>query len=135
MLPPDDRDVVYLTTDDILAVYGEIFGYSEAEARLRLRAPQILESALARPEHYANYEGADVVLQASVMAQGIAEGQPFLDGNKRTAAIAFDLFLDVNGLELTMSNEDLATCVWWFSEGLTPAEFADLVRPHIKARP
>jgi death-on-curing protein len=134
VLPPDDQDVVYLTIDDVLAVYAEIFGCSDAEARLCLRASDILESALDRPKQYAYYQGADLLLQAVVMAHGIAEGQPFLDGNKRTAAIALELFLDLNGLELTLSNEDLATYIWWFSEGLSSADFVDLVRPHNEPR-
>jgi prophage maintenance system killer protein len=41
-----------------------------------------------RPSSYAFYQSGDLALQASVLAHGIAEGQYFVDGNKRTALAA-----------------------------------------------
>jgi death on curing protein len=134
VLGSSDQDVIYLAVEDVLAFHADIFDYSDAEARLRLRAPEILESALARPEQYAYYQEADLALQAAILAHGIAEGQPFIDGNKRTAAIALAVFLDVNGIELAVADDDLATFIWWLSEDLPPEELADLLRPHLKPR-
>jgi death-on-curing protein len=56
-----------------------------------------LAGAIARPGTYAHYENADLALQA-VLAHGIAEGQHFIDGNKRTALVAMLTFLEINGL-------------------------------------
>jgi death-on-curing protein len=134
VLGSNDQGVVYLTLGDVLAFHADIFDYSDAEAQLRLRAPEILKSALARPEQYAYYQEADLALQAAILAHGIAEGQPFINGNKRTAAIALVVFLDINGIELTVADEDLAAYIWWLSEDLPPEELADLLRPHLKPR-
>lgn len=49
------------------------------------------------PESYAYYQGADISLQAAYLAHGIAETQPFIDGNKRVALVAMLLFLRLNG--------------------------------------
>lgn len=43
---------------------------------------------------------------ASVLLYGIVTGHPFVDGNKRTALIATELFLKINGKELEYSKGD-----------------------------
>jgi death-on-curing protein len=53
-----------------------------------------------RPRMAASYEEADLVRQAALLAVGIAQAQAFLDGNKRTAYQATDVFLWINGLKL-----------------------------------
>jgi death-on-curing protein len=43
-----------------------------------------------------------------LLAHGIAEGQHFLDGNKRTALVAMLTFLEINGFRLKASDRELA---------------------------
>jgi death on curing protein len=62
-----------------------------------LRDEGLLESAAMRPHTAAYYEGADLVRQAVLLAIGISQNQPFVDGNKRTAYGALDTFLRING--------------------------------------
>ncbi|HEX2553699.1 MAG TPA: type II toxin-antitoxin system death-on-curing family toxin [Microvirga sp.] len=71
-----------------------------------IRDEGLLESALARPEHKAHYGEADPAVLAAAYAYGIARNHPFLDGNKRTAFVAMELFLMKNGFLLTASDED-----------------------------
>lgn len=80
-----------------------------------LRDEGRLESALVRPRMPAHYEQADLVRQCALLAAGIAQAQAFLDGNKRTAFAAVDLFLRLNGrafvgdpLEIAQQLEALA---------------------------
>lgn len=75
---------------------------------LPLRDVGLLESALTRPQMAAYYEGADLVRQCALLAVGIAQAQAFLDGNKRTALAAADVFLELNGLSFTGDYVDLA---------------------------
>jgi len=103
-------------------------------ARDQLLRPELLESALDRPAHYAFYRDADLALQAAVLAHGIAENQAFLDGNKRTAELATLAFLDVNGYEMSSSDpheEDLAAWIIELSESLTPEDLAERLRPRL----
>lgn len=65
-----------------------------------LRDERLLESAIMRPRMAHYYEDADIIRQASLLAVGISQAQAFVDGNKRTAYIATEVFLDLNGLEL-----------------------------------
>jgi death on curing protein len=66
----------------------------------------LLDSALASPELKAQYDESELALLAAAYAYGIAKNHPFLDGNKRTAYVAMELFLMKNGMILTSSDED-----------------------------
>lgn len=118
---------VYLTLADVLELHGLVIGATATEAADQLRNRAGLESALARPETYAHYQGADLALQAAVLAHGIAEGQQFIDGNKRTALIAMLTFLEINGWNIEASDPELADWILSFSAGATPETVAQLL--------
>jgi death-on-curing protein len=90
-----------LELEDVLGIYADLFGYTEREAKDRLRGPDGLASTLARPGWAARYGGADIAHQAVLLAHGIAEGQHFLEGNKRIALVCLTAFLGLNGYRLT----------------------------------
>jgi death-on-curing protein len=118
---------VYLTLADVLELHAAIIGATAAEAADQLRNRAGLESAIARPETYAHYQDAGLALQATVLAHGIAEGQQFIDGNKRTALIAMLAFLEINGWRVEASDPELADWILSFSRGATPEAVAKLV--------
>ena len=125
---PGDIEPVYLTLGDVLDLHGLIIGATSNDAADQLRNRDGLESALARPAAYAHYESADLALQAAALAHGIAEGQQFIDGNKRTALVAMLTFLEINGLGIKASDPELADWILSFSAGATPEDVAQLVR-------
>jgi death-on-curing protein len=118
---------VYLTLADVLELHAVIIGATAAEAADQLRNRAGLESAIARPETYAHYQEADLALQAAALAHGIAEGQQFIDGNKRTALIAMLVFLEINSWRVEASDPELADWILSFSRGATPEVVAKLV--------
>ncbi len=118
---------VYLTLADILELHALIIGATTDEAADQLRNRAALEGALARPETYAHYQDADLALQAAVLAHGIAEGQQFIDGNKRTALIVMLVFLEINGWCVEASDRELANWILSFSGGATPEAVAELL--------
>ncbi len=69
-----------------------------------IRDAGMLESALFRPQQAYSYGDPppDLCEMAAAYAHGLAKNHPFLDGNKRTAAICCELFLNLNGLEFTV---------------------------------
>lgn len=121
---PGEFEPVYLTLADVLELHALIIGATAAEAADQLRNRAGLESAIARPGTYAHYQDADLALQATVLAHGIAEGQQFVDGNKRTALIAMLVFLEVNGWRVEASDPELADWILSFSAGATPEDIA-----------
>jgi death-on-curing protein len=91
-------DVVLAIHDAQLAEHGGISG---------IRDHGLLSSALARPKNLEAYgEDVEVASLAAAYAFGISRNHPFLDGNKRTAFVVMELFLNLNGSTLTAGDED-----------------------------
>jgi death on curing protein len=126
--PSGEGELVYLTLPDVLGLHGLIIGSTTHQAADQLRNQPGLESALARSAAYAHYENADLALQAAALAHGIAEGQQFIDGNKRTALVAMLTFMEINGVHVEASDRELADWILSFSAGATPEQVAQLIR-------
>ncbi|MHB8883985.1 MAG: type II toxin-antitoxin system death-on-curing family toxin [Methylovirgula sp.] len=93
-----DRDIILAIHEEQLAQHG---------GRVGIRDEGLLESALTRPVNRAAYDPAtDIATLAAAYAFGLAKNHPFLDGNKRTAYVAMELFLLDNGFALLSSDED-----------------------------
>ncbi|SME89425.1 death on curing protein [Tistlia consotensis] len=76
-----------------------------------LRDADALEAALARPRNKAAYGTPGVFELAAAYAFGLARNHPFVDGNKRSAAVAMELFLELHGQELTASDAHLVVAI------------------------
>lgn len=90
-----------------------------------VRDPGMLESALARPLQKAAYGDPDVFALAAAYLFGIAKNHPFVDGNKRTALAAADLFLADNGWNLEADPDDLTQMVMMVAAGEIDEEGAE----------
>ena len=75
-----------------------------------LRDAALLESAIAKPRNQFLYGGvADISTLAICLLAGITQNHPFEQGNKRTAFLASELFLNRNGYYLAaLDSDDLA---------------------------
>ena len=92
----------YLTVVDILAIHAVLLRrYGGADG---VRDIGALEAAVFRPQtgYYA-----DVVQEACALLESLLINHPFVDGNKRMAFAACDVFLRINGLRVTASWERL----------------------------
>ena len=100
-----------------------------------VRDEALLESALARPQQLYAYgdPAPDLAALAASLAFGLARNHPFVDGNKRTAAVACELFLALNNAALQASNVELYPVYLTLAEGSLPeADFADWLRPRLR---
>jgi len=85
----------YLTVADVLGMHTALMQrYGGAPG---VRDPGALESALFRPQT-GYYE--DIVAEAAAALESLAINHPFVDGNKRIAFAAADVFLRINGWRL-----------------------------------
>ncbi len=82
--------------------------HDTGEAPAPLRDEGALDSALMRPQMAAHYEDADLAAQAALLIAGVAMAHPFVDGNKRTALVCGDVFLQMNGSWLDADDIELA---------------------------
>lgn len=97
---------VWIEEHVVLAVHEEQL--AEHGGAQGIRDEGLLQSALARPRHLASYDEPDVFDLSAAYGFGIARNHPFVDGNKRTAFVAVELFLLLNGADL---HADDASCV------------------------
>ena len=119
-------EVLYAVHAEQLAEHGGLAGLRDVNA---------LESAIARAEQLAHYGSPDVADLAAAYGFGIARNHPFSDGNKRTAFVAVELFLALNGHDLLASDADCVITMLKLAAGdIEEAVFAQWIREHIQAR-
>jgi death-on-curing protein len=124
----------WLSTRIILAIHDEQLAEHGGAAGVRDMA--LLESALARPLNLAAYGQVDAADLGAFYAIAIARNHPFVDGNKRTAYVALELFLEHNGFDFTASDSDAALATLRMAAGeMSDAEFTAWVRQHARRRP
>jgi death-on-curing protein len=111
--------VEYLTIDQVMELHD--LAIQEFGGLAGLRSADGLASAVLTPQQSAFAEDAYPTIpeKAGAYATSLSENQPFMDGNKRTAALAMLVFLDINGYELRQSDDEIA------------AIFEDLAQHHI----
>ena len=85
----------YLTVADVLGMHTVLM--QRHGGALGLRDPGALEAALFRPQT-GYYK--DIVAQSAALLESLAINHLFLDGNKRIAFAAADVFLRINGWRL-----------------------------------
>ena len=125
----EDVEPLFLSVEEVLALHEDqlrLFGGSGG-----LRDRGVLEAAIAMPA--ATFDGAylhsDLFEMAAAYAFHIAEGQPFLDGNKRAALNAALVFLDLNGWLVADPDMRLYDGMIGFATGeFDKAQFAELLR-------
>lgn len=124
---------VWIDSNVISAIHGEQL--TEHGGGMGTRDAGLLESALARPLQLVAYGEPDAAMLAAAYGYGLAKNQPFVDGNKRTAFVAVELFLELNGWSLTASDADCVLTMLNVAAGELPEEqFADWIRRHSAKR-
>jgi death on curing protein len=118
----------WLTKAVILAIHDEQL--AEHGGGTGVRDDGLLDSTLARPQNRLAYDAAaDLATLAAACAFGLARNHPFIDGNKRTAFVAAEVFLDLNGMTLTASDEDCVLTMLRLAAGeIDEDAFADWLR-------
>jgi death-on-curing protein len=108
--------VIQLVHEEQLAEHGGPAG---------VRDEGMLASAMGRPQNRAMYESPDAATLAASYAFG----------NKRTAFVAMETFLDLNGFELLASDEDCVLKTLGLAAGeIDEASFAQWIREHLAPR-
>jgi death-on-curing protein len=120
---------VWLSEQLILAIHDEQLAEHGGSTGLRDRG--LLDSALARPLNRAAYGQPDIAELAAVYALGIVQNHPFIDGNKRTAFVALELFLRLNGCLLAAGDAESVVMMLAVAAGeVMDDEFTAWVRLH-----
>jgi death-on-curing protein len=87
---------------------------------------------MMRPQNLSNFGDSDAAELAAAYAFGIARNHPFLDGNKRTAAVVSETFLSINGYTLDTSDAELVVVFLALAAGgMSQEELASWFREHL----
>lgn len=97
---PSDR-VLHLSVEEVFAIHERLIDRFGGIAGVR--DPGLLESALYRPRtgYYA-----DVAEMAAALFESLLMNHPLVDGNKRVAFFATDVFLRLNGWRLEVAADE-----------------------------
>lgn len=95
--------MIFLGLDELLHVAVRTLG-----AEPQVRDPGLLESALARPQASAFGEDAYPTTheKAAALLHSVARNHALVDGNKRLALAATIAFFGMNGIRLTLTNDE-----------------------------
>jgi death on curing protein len=107
------EEVVYIQYVEAVEIHFELMLYYGDE-RIGVFDKTLIQSALARPQHAATYENADIFRQAATLLFGLIKNHPWNGGNKRTATALTDSFLYRNGFDLvstTVENIELVLAI------------------------
>jgi death-on-curing protein len=107
-------ETTYLTLEDVIYLHEE-------QLRLYGGAPGVRDqglilSALLRPQtgYYA-----DLVEEAAALWESLAMNHGFIDGNKRVAFESLLIFLGMNGIALTATQDSVITFIYHHLESGT----------------
>jgi death-on-curing protein len=94
--------VIHVDLDDLLHIAGRTLGGFE------IRDIGLLESAAARPRSsaFGNDAYPSIHDKAAALLHSLARNHPLVDGNERLALAATTAFYGINGMQLTLSNDD-----------------------------
>lgn len=98
---------LYFSKDDILHIHSKLiedFGGSDG-----IRDETMLDSAINTP--LQTFDSQDlyptIIDKITRLSFGLVMDHPFIDGNKRIAAVTLYLGLDANGISLKATNEEV----------------------------
>jgi death on curing protein len=122
----------WLTTSVVLAIHDEQI--AEHGGSDGVRDMNVIESAIARPRHLQAFSDTepDMAALAAAYAFGLAKNHGFIDGNKRTSAVATETFLALNGATLDATDEEIVQT--WSDLGagnLTEQQMAEWLRARL----
>jgi death-on-curing protein len=110
---------VFLGLDEVIDIHhDQIKRYGGHPG---IRDVGILKSAIALPS--ATFDGnflhTDIYEMAAAYLFHIVQNHPFIDGNKRTGAVASIVFLMMNGMDFQADGNDFEKIVLLTAEGKT----------------
>ena len=119
-----DPDVLLAAHDEQLQAHGGAPGMHD---------PGLFRSALQRPRDLAGYDGSDAARLAAAYAFALARNPAFVNGNERTALVALELFLALNGFALVADDAQCVLATLSVASGaFSESELADWIRNHVE---
>lgn len=125
------NEPVWLHRDDCLGIHEMMM--SQHGGLAEVRDEGLLLSALAKPQNRFAYGSNSLPAMAASYATGVVLNHPFLDGNKRTGFMMAATFLEINGCQLTATEESVVQQTVALASGtLSESGYADWLEANCK---
>jgi death on curing protein len=121
----------YPTLAEILDLHERLLSTSGGARGVRDLA--MLESSVAQPRATFDQQDLypDIISKSAALCHGLILNHPFVDGNKRTGHAAMELFLILNGLQLSADVSDQERVILDLAAGkMSRHDFTAWVRQH-----
>ena len=123
------KKISFLTLAEVNEIHADQIKHYGGLAGMR--DINLLSSAVAMP--YASFSGdflhRDMYEMTAAYAFHICQDHPFIDGNKRTALASALVFLELNGISISDSQDKLYKSMMNISSGkIRKEDFADILR-------
>ena len=121
----------YLSLAEVLELHRLII--EQSGGAIGIRDLGSLESALAQPGMTFGSEDLypTVIDKAVALGFSIIMNHPFIDGNKRTGHAAMEIFLILNGMEISASVDEQEQVILAVASGdLGREDFSEWLRQH-----
>lgn len=112
----------YLSLNELLELHNAII--SESGGSKGVRDIHNLESSINQPRQTFDQKDLypDIVSKASILCFSIIKNHPFVDGNKRLAHAAMEIFLVLNGMEIKANVDEQEKLILDIAKGNTKLE-------------
>ncbi len=125
----------YLTIEQVLKLHERVVQQTGGDSGIRDQGG--LESAVAQPQ--MTFSGSDlyptIVEKSAALGFSLALNHPFVDGNKRTAHAAMEVFLVLNGFEIAASVDEQESVMLPLAAGNLKREvFTAWLEKHVQRR-
>jgi death-on-curing protein len=125
------NEPIWLNRDDCLGIHEMML--SQHGGLAGVRDEGMLLSALAKPQNRFAYGSESLPEMAASFATGIVLNHPFLDGNKRTGFMMAATFLEINGWQVTATEESVVQQTVALASGtLSESGYADWLKANCK---
>ncbi|MCG6553843.1 MAG: type II toxin-antitoxin system death-on-curing family toxin [Candidatus Magnetominusculus sp. LBB02] len=111
-------EIVFLELEEVIEIHqDQIKRYGGASD---IRDMDLLQSAVSMPQttYDGQYLHEDIFEMAGAYLFHIVKNHPFIDGNKRTGAVAAVIFLTLNEIEINADEESFEKIVRLVAEGM-----------------
>jgi len=108
LLRLSEKEIILPTAEEIVEINKVIM--QEHKGIFGIRDVNLLESAIGAIVNKMEYEEEkNLTALGSILFARIIKNHPFIDGNKRTAVVSLEMFLEQNARTLDLSNDRLYT--------------------------
>jgi len=122
---------IRLSIENVTALHSKLI--SQSGGSDGIRDAHLLDLSVNSPYHTFGGQYLYPTLQAMAahLAFSLVKNHPFLDGNKRIGVLAMMVFLKINGLPLSCTDNELETIGWGLADGsVTEADLLDWIILH-----